>query len=793
LTEDPFWNLRGGNFLYRGAGYWPAYWIRHPESEDAPVVAAYHLRLSLEKPEDLVLHVAADERYELFLNGRRVGRGNERGSPDRWFFESYRVSLAAGPHDLAVRVWSLGKRAPHPQMSCGHGLLVCTDPSSPLLPQIATGAGPWRCLRLGGYGFVNPGLATAATAVMTLHLDESNPEFSFGSGEGWTQPVTGGAGRSREGAGTHAIDDRLLEPATLPGQAENRRSWGVVRSVADLPVDPTAPLPFRQEDHLAGEAEEWQGLADGSRELRLPAGTRRRVLFDLADYSCAYYRIAVTGGRGGTVRVAWAEGLYAVPETKGHRKGHRAEVWERYQLGPFDAFHLDGRDHLLEPWWWRCGRYVELQLDSGPAGCVLRALDLHETRYPLELTGELQIAEPKWQALMPLCVRVLQMCAHETYLDCPYYEQNQWLADARLQMLCGYTMQHDNRLPRKALQQFLQSRRGEMLQALFPSKEVLFLPSFSLWYVGMVHDYALWRGEPEFVRSLLPDLRAMVDAFQQKSNADGLVEPHRGWNYVDWVGAPGWQSGIPPKANEVPSGIINWLLVHILGLLADLEEWLGEPELAARTTRRADALAQACTAAFYDGKRGLMCDEPKHEYVSEHAQIMALLSGRLRPEMEERVAQGLLEATGLARTGLFMTHYLFETYRHIGRIDALFQRLAEKWHPMLDLDLKTTPEHEGLTRSDCHAWSAHPLYHGFASILGIRPASPGFQTVRIEPQLGQLRHAHGKLIHPHGWITVDFHNDGEQITGNIELPAGLTGVLRINGTESPLRPRQTVG
>jgi hypothetical protein len=30
LTEDPFRDLRGGRFLYRGGGYWPAHWIRHP-------------------------------------------------------------------------------------------------------------------------------------------------------------------------------------------------------------------------------------------------------------------------------------------------------------------------------------------------------------------------------------------------------------------------------------------------------------------------------------------------------------------------------------------------------------------------------------------------------------------------------------------------------------------------------------------------------------------------------------------------------------------------------------------
>ena len=33
------------------------------------------------------------------------------------------------------------------------------------------------------------------------------------------------------------------------------------------------------------------------------------------------------------------------------------------------------------------------------------------------------------------------------------------------------------------------------------------------------------------------------------------------------------------------------------------------------------------------------------------------------------------------------------------------------------------------TRSDCHAWGAHPVFHFYATVLGIRPAAPGFRRV----------------------------------------------------------------
>jgi hypothetical protein len=52
---------------------------------------------------------------------------------------------------------------------------------------------------------------------------------------------------------------------------------------------------------------------------------------------------------------------------------------------------------------------------------------------------------------------------------------------------------------------------------------------------------------------------------------------------------------------------------------------------------------------------------------------------------------------------------------------------------MLDNGLTTFAETPEPTRSDCHAWSAHPLYHFFASILGIRPVEPGCSQISIRP------------------------------------------------------------
>jgi len=48
------------------------------------------------------------------------------------------------------------------------------------------------------------------------------------------------------------------------------------------------------------------------------------------------------------------------------------------------------------------------------------------------------------------------------------------------------------------------------------------------------------------------------------------------------------------------------------------------------------------------------------------------------------------------------------------------------------------PESRGDTRSDTHAWSAHPTADLLGVIAGIRPGAPGYARVRIAPVLGDL-------------------------------------------------------
>ena len=112
------------------------------------------------------------------------------------------------------------------------------------------------------------------------------------------------------------------------------------------------------------------------------------------------------------------------------------------------------------------------------------------------------------------------------------------------------------------------------------------------------------------------------------------------------------------------------------------------------------------------------------------------------------------------------------------------------WYDALALGMTTFPEHPEPTRSDAHAWSASPNYYFLETVAGIRPGSPGFETVVIEPSPGHLENIEATVPHPLGNIEVIYNIDGDTIDANIRLPEGLSGRFLWNDEDVELNSGQ---
>jgi hypothetical protein len=142
----------------------------------------------------------------------------------------------------------------------------------------------------------------------------------------------------------------------------------------------------------------------------------------------------------------------------------------------------------------------------------------------------------------------------------------------------------------------------------------------------------------------------------------------------------------------------------------------------------------------------------------------------------------------LTKASLFYRFYMARALEHAGMAERYLD-LLQPWREMLAKGLTTTPEFEDPTRSDTHAWSAHPAFDLATLVAGIRPGSPGFDTVQIKPALGALQWAEASVPHPRGGtITVKYERTKAGLTATLTLPTGLQGTLVWRNKSYPLRP-----
>lgn len=781
IEQDPYIANIPQDRPWHQRGLWPCRWICCPTVIDPPFVTAYRIEFKLDDDVTIRTHVSADERYELFLDGQRIGRGSERGDRFNWFYETYDLRLAPGNHVIVAKIWSLGDKASYAQMSVSPGFLF--SPEEPFVNLLGTGVAEWKSKQLGGYSFDNAGLdqfAWFAGPAENVDGFAFSWDFEKGEGDKWQT-----ANCLHYGANGFIHNEysriHMLKPALLPQMIEKEIFSGKVRLVSEIGSKKIKTIPVDISTNLLSEVKDWDFLVQGRGSVSIPAYTFRRIIIDLQDYYCAYPCIVVSNGEGSNINVSWTEALYDNDKT--WSKGHREHIDKKIFFGIRDIFKTDGgKNRKFETLWWRAGRYVEIIIETSNQPLVVESLSFSETRYPMEMQSHFNSDDCRINNLPLIAQRTIQMCSHETYFDCPYYEQLMYAGDARLEALTTYLMTTDDRLTRKSIMMFNVSRLNSGLtQSRYPSRVTQIIPPFSLWWVAMVYDYALWRGDKAFIKEQMSGVRGVIDYHLTLMNQDGLMRAPNGWNFVDW--AIGWdKNGIPHEAEFGISSILNWHFVLALKMASQLENWVGEKELAARDARLSANLSNQLILSFWNEREGLFSDDLSGKFYSEHAQCLAVLSGYLDCSIQKRLVESLRAKQNIRRVTIYFMHYLFEAYKYLGCMDLAFEKLT-LWFDMANNGLKTFPERPEPSRSDCHGWSAHILYHLFASVLGVRPVSMGFDTVDIQPYLGSLTRVDAVLVHPRGQIKVAFCKKNGALESSISLPDGTTGVIKYAGQQ----------
>jgi hypothetical protein len=312
----------------------------------------------------------------------------------------------------------------------------------------------------------------------------------------------------------------------------------------------------------------------------------------------------------------------------------------------------------------------------------------------------------------------------------------------------------------------------------------------------MVHDFWMFRPDPDFVRRQLAGTRSVLDWFLQRQRPDGLLPKIPWWPFVDW--GSDFDFGMPPQDADGGSSPITLQFVEALRYAAEMESAFGDKTRAALYRDAADHAAGAVYKLCWNPQLGLLADTPAQKHYSQHANILGVWLDVVPREQQKNVLTKILSASddGYPATGSIppLTHatyyfrfYLARSLDHAG-MGNQYLRLLGPWRKMISLGLTTWAEQPEPTRSDSHAWSAHPNYDFLTIVAGVRPASPAFATVLVAPHLGSLKHVSATVPHPKGAIDVEYTVEPSSVKAVIVLPAGVSGELQWDGKTIGLHP-----
>ena len=502
------------------------------------------------------------------------------------------------------------------------------------------------------------------------------------------------------------------------------------------------------------------------------------VEYDSGAYTTAKLNFKFKAKAGTRVRLIYAE-CYSVADEAGNRYKNVRDAYDdptAQMGGAFDSLIATGEEQTFVPFWYRSFRFVRVEFEDPDFALIDFSYGFYH--YPLDKAGEFVCSNERYNKMWEISRNTVLCCMHEMYVDCPYYEQQQYDMDSALEMLFTLRMSADDRMPFKSITDFAHSQMADgMIQANYPSVMVQIIPDFTLFWVLMLRDYLRYAGASTDalarVRSMTGTVDRALEGFEQYMTDRGLIGVTPYWHFVDWV--PGWWIGVPTGGREEPITVTSFMYAAALKAAAEICDAVGRDGLAADYRQRASVMLDNVQKYCYDDEVGLYRNTPNTREFSQHTTLWAILSGAVSGDeagaLMDRTFDGHVP---VAVCSFSMSYYMFRALELSGRYDQYAARQLQGWETMLDWHCTTWCENPDSPRSECHGWSSAPIYEFSSMVLGVYPTTDGYGSVRIKPCVNayDLTWAKGTVPTPHGIISVSWEKKDGTLTLNVTLPDG---------------------
>lgn len=427
------------------------------------------------------------------------------------------------------------------------------------------------------------------------------------------------------------------------------------------------------------------------------------LLIDFGEETVGLVTLRFSSPTEQTVTVAYGESL-----TDGHV---RMQIHNR---NFFFEYRARAGDNHFTNYMLRLGcRYLEVETEEA---IDVEYIGILPQVYPIPSREDVLIEGDVESDIYSICVHTLRLCMMEHYVDTPWREQCLYAFDARNQMLSGYRIfENGNALYARSNLALLSEDRREdgLLSICAPCGTTLAIPSFSLYYIIAMYEYAREVEDFTLAHEYRKKVESILDVFLKQRDAMGLVRAFGEkdkWNFYDW--SPYLNGNLYQSSDTQPDLILNTLFLLALDAYEKLYEGEG---ISPRFCGVAEALRQAIRVAFRT-EDGAYTHLPGTKQFTSLGNALAILSHI--PTEEEAHALAYRLASGeFSKASISMNIWIY---------DALIETDTDRYREFILADIRRRYEkmipsgtvwetEDGDLAFDgagslCHGWSAVPIY-----------------------------------------------------------------------------------
>lgn len=315
-------------------------------------------------------------------------------------------------------------------------------------------------------------------------------------------------------------------------------------------------------------------------------------------------------------------------------------------------------------------------------------------------------------------------------------------------------------------------------------------------------DY-MHTGDAASLKHYYEDLKAK--ALTALAREDGLISVADGRVTEDILKAVHFDGNVKDLVDWPPSErdgydmrpintVVNALHFHAVEMLAQIAQTLKKADDELSFRKRAALIRNAIQTKLFDASRGLFIDGEGSTHASQHANLFPAAFG-LVPERHLRTVMDFIKGRGMA-CSVYAAQYLMEALYNAHEAEHALSLLTSteerSWYHMIEVGSTITLEawdNRFKPNQDWnHAWGGVPANIIPRGLMGVRPLSPGFEKILIQPQPGSLSFAEMRLPTIRGTVSVRFNNEPHcSFDLEIELPTNMTACIGLPdlGAERP--------